>query len=76
MARRGGLLEATRMGGSGSRALGLMGGELCVREVVVAELQASLEANCISSKWWQGAGLVGGDSHGREWWQSLGPHGR
>jgi hypothetical protein len=51
------------------------GGEWRMREVV-AELQASLEANHVSSRWWQGVGFVGGDSHGREWGQSLGPHGR
>jgi hypothetical protein len=36
----------------------------------------SLEANRVSSRWRQGAGLVGGDLHGWERWQSLGPHGR
>jgi hypothetical protein len=55
----------------GSWVMGLVGGESRMWEVV-AELQASLEAIHIGSRWRQGAGLVGGDSHGREWWQSLG----
>jgi hypothetical protein len=53
--------------GCGSWVLGLVGGKSRVQEVV-AELQASLEANGVGSRWRQGAGLVGGESHGREWW--------
>jgi hypothetical protein len=42
--RAWGLLEVTRMGRSGGRALGLIGGKLCMREVVAGS-PASLEVN-------------------------------